>query len=1120
MKQNFTYCYIACLCAALFFSACADDWDVRRGHVIQEGVPVTVSLDFGVSASKVVTRAAQSDEAEQTVNRLYLFVFNSDGSLDSKQLYSSAELTYTGDCLGLSFSMHSGYDKRFYAIANPVSGSGTLTTDELAGVATEDELLALTSTLAEQTNIERSYFLMSGKMESATADDRINVSEDGNIEGMKTCETHHRPLIELERVDARITFKIKGVTPNRNYEDFTFVPDRYWVENIPQHTYVFPHDADYVDVSEGALNYASMSAEGEYGIQQNVEGQDENDYYYFEFYIAENRLQPKQFIQAGDVEAHKAENLYALREKRDKHNLTDDSSKTGQTLENGAFTYANEYSTYVVFHGILSYTDRTSGQQFVYADATYTVHLGETGTANDAYNVERINNYDTQRNTHYTYTVEITGIESMRVEVEDDRVEDRPGVEGDLIFSGEAVEEMDAHYGRTQFTLTRGAIKQGLSWAIHTPFQSGMKPFVDSNYRTETNAENEIVKVLTNESDYTSEEWKALQTDLNLNDYKWVQFLINEEAGFDTERYKFAKYPGYASYVGKDYSEAVIDVPAPPFGGTGAVPPNSDFYKGKNVVLYDVNQLLNHLYAEAYNENSTIFEGTGDGATVTITAFVDEYVYVYDPTMIYYRSPEAVTAANHIGIDLKLWKKVVNRDNRMLYLCTTGAIYSEDGQTSVSRNVFTIAQKPVYTFYNANDNAVTNGWGTESINETGPLGVNTVRHFSEGRDRRNTTSNGLINTWNVLNTNNGENLTWDEIMTLGDRDSDDDGIFSLNKGYDDIWHACIARNRDLNGDNVIQEKEVRWYLASIDQLTDLWIGENSVNEAARLYTWDYRSESDGIIRSHVASSSYNNGYYTNPWKIWAEEGASRGAYNADEDVNGTYTKTGNAIARNLWATYGSHVNPWNGENPQGLGLIHYRCVRNLGISLDAPETPFQPYVTVEEGTYKNEDGQSFQELVISLEKMEPNSIRSAIYRDVDLPTHTERSSVNRPYKKFAVICNNGYDENGTPDGNTAASWEYYQSHSVCPQGYRVPNQREMMLMYIYIPQSEYSDKMTWSITGSNGRRYVTGTGFSFKDYYYDTGRLGFMYDTSNNGVMFLLHDNDNGYVRCVRDVPD
>ena len=76
--------------------------------------------------------------------------------------------------------------------------------------------------------------------------------------------------------------------------------------------------------------------------------------------------------------------------------------------------------------------------------------------------------------------------------------------------TADAVEEMDAHYGRTQFTLRRGDIKNGLSWAIRTPFQSGMKFFEKENYLT-----NDDGTIKTQESDYASDpnKWKKLQTD-------------------------------------------------------------------------------------------------------------------------------------------------------------------------------------------------------------------------------------------------------------------------------------------------------------------------------------------------------------------------------------------------------------------------------------------------------------------------------------------------------------------------------------------------------------------------------------------------------------------------------
>lgn len=1111
MNMKLFKIYIISLVTMAMIVACTDEWDLQKNNFIREGVPVTVSLDFGVSASKIASRAAESETTERTVNRVYLFVFNSDGSLDNKQLFTINSSTESCITSVTSFSMHSGYDKRFYAIANPTSGSGTLGANELARIESEDELLEQTSSLLIPTNIERSYFLMSGKMELASGSTQINVDEHGNIQGAETC-THDQPVIELERVDARITFKIKGA------EGLNFIPDRYWVENIPQHTYVFPHDEDYTE--ENGLNYVSMSDE-EYDVQRNVEGQDESGNYIFEFYLAENRLSPKKNIT--DTDANKeVENLYALREKREKETGIIDPNKPGKEEENGEFEYANLNSTYVVFHGTLSYFDNEK-QRYVYADSEYTVHLGSTGGSSNWNDPEYVNNYRTERNTHYTYTVEIAGVEKMRVEVQDDREEQRPGVEGDVIFSGEAVAEMDAHYGRTRFVLNKQDILRGLSWAVRTPLQSGMKAFNTKQFVENNN------NVSTDRNNYTLEQWESLQTDLNLNDYKWVQFVINREAGY-IENDDFAKYPGYQSYTGSDPNDPYQ--PAPPFGGEGANPEWTEYPANGKVVMYDANQLVNHLYAEAKRTNpaSSIFDRNGD---VIITAFVDEYVYVYDPREVYYRSPLTVKTDDK-DVNLQLWKDVVNRDNRMLYLCTTGAIYSPDGETSVSDNVFTITQKPIYTFFNENDDAITEAWGTESINETGPISPYPSAGESYGDLYINENANGLPNTRNVLyNSSNGaRNLNWDDLMYLDNsREPNNDGTLQLKENRNNIWYACIARNRDLNGNNIVDEDEIRWYLASIDQLTDIWIGQWSLNESAWLY------HGTGNVRSHVASSTYYVGGNTetgspnNPFVIWAEEGASRGALSSSTGYNGEGTNNTTIVDADKFGNSRRY---------------HYRCVRNLGISLEEKSPEVDPYVSVstDNHSYTNDDGETYQEIILNMERMERNSIRTAIVQDAELPSHTERDYTNRPYRKFAVIKDRDFWLNWKNDKNqwTFGSWlDYNNGQDVCPESYRMPNQRELMLMYINIPNNlesgmiwldpdntynDPNDDLNDVLVGDKdmdkytNRYYVCSTGYEYNNYYSDN-RPGFMYDVWA-GVLFLEtnRNHNRGLVRCVRDVAE
>lgn len=455
----------------LIGSACTDNFGIVDVNNVREGIPVQVTLSLGVGESALVTRSAESAETENKVNDVFLFAFNADGSLDNSAYFTS--FTVLNECLTVEFPMHSGTNKQLYAIGNPESGSGTLTTDILSIVENIEDLQKLASRLRIPYSVERSSFLMSGRLEAAASG--ITVDENGFISGyvQSSGHSHLFPLIELERVDARITFRVTATPPEDKkdvYENFTFTPDYYQVENIPQGTYVFPNENDYKAQGEGEKTYDSMS---EYNIVMPFDSE-EGNYQIFEFYLPENRLDYKNRItkeEQGD-----ASSLYALREKRNKETLEESNpNKPQQTERNTDFVYANDNSTYVIIHGILSYIDRSSGAtQFIQADATYTIHLGNTG--HDANDEERVNNYDTERNTHYTYTVTVTGVNSMVVEVDEEK-EVRPGVEGDVIIAGNEVVALDSHYGRTHFTLSRANIRRGLSWSVSTPFQEGMRVF-------------------------------------------------------------------------------------------------------------------------------------------------------------------------------------------------------------------------------------------------------------------------------------------------------------------------------------------------------------------------------------------------------------------------------------------------------------------------------------------------------------------------------------------------------------------------------------------------------------------------------------------------------------------
>lgn len=1101
-KMKLIYVWLLGLVTVL--TACADE-EIVKTYNIKEGVPVTVNLKFNVAASAVETRSAQDATVEQTVQRLFVIAFKRNGEISGKTYLESVNITGSGT---VTLDMYSGTGQQIFAVANPNSGVGTLSYEQLDAVTNLDDFKALHSQLRTDKgetvslSVERMAFLMCGQLKNTEGGTDIAVDAQGNLVGAAD-------KIDLERVDARITFNVKADGREKGYTNMTFTPKYYRVENIPQGTYLVPREnEDYAETM--TTGYASMQAAGkEYYFDEAKRENDDRSY--FEFYLLENRRQPRKRITSQEKKASYSEvqNLYALREKRESDTGKPvDGTKPGQEYVPGDFIFAQANATYVTIRGTLSFESFEDNEKYFYnADVTYTVHLGSTGSDPDDETL--VNNYDVCRNTHYTYNVTITGVESMRVEVLEDRIEKRPGVEGDVIKAGGEVVDLDSHYGRAKFSLTRGDIKAGLSWAISTPFQRGLKVFVRSNY---TENESEVGTVVSDVARLSSNQVENLKTGLSLNDYRWVQFAINQECvlkktGEPVPPSAFAKYPGYAAYSSKDLSEQ-----APAFGGEGYHYSGSTAIYSKDVVLYDVNQLLNHLFIEAYKSDSQLFlDANGnvspaEDATVTITAYIDEYVYKYNPNYVYYEIPTALKDGDE---DLTLWKDFVNAENRMLHICKKGAQYSPDGNTSWAESVITFSQRPIYTFYDP-DSDVSTAWGTEFKNESEDANLPATSSALNGitwNKGNNTFDDGRKNTVGVL----GQltDLKWTDVLYLNEAD-----YGRLKEGYKCVWFACLGRNRDLDGDNIVDLDEIRWYLASVDQLTDIFIAEAAVPNA-KLYSQN--ATSTNVPLEHVISSTYNTitASTMSPWIIWAEEGASRGNL-GHENENGPYT---------------------------------YRCLRNLGLSLSSIASQVDDYVISkdENGDIITKDRKvkvgsgtvTYTERFIDLSRLEPNTLRAALTGGI-LPQNKERDDNDRPYRKFAVLVsaegdrrNSSYDNaSGLYPKDDYWTWNnlynYENNGNPCPDGYRAPNLRELMLMY-----TTYPDLFETKFGESSSSYYLCKTGFSFNgwgDYNDDFGspnRPGFVYvyeyntskpSASYGNLMLLTGGGTSGKVRCVRDV--
>ena len=1101
MRQNIRHISILLLGTILLFNvACTRD--VFTPTPQETIVPLSeFQIGYQLDVTDVYTKAQQSVEIENTVRNLYVLLFAEDGHLvhskrylvttntslteEQKSRYDAVLRSFhtkedegSNRSSGIIPEFFTNYDGTaeeldgnltFYGIAN-YSTAVDQDLDNLAadGPAAETNLRNMTIDIAPGS-VERNYFFMVAEL----GDVHLNPTVSGNSISVERIGAN----LELRRLDAKVTFNIDVRIDGA--DNVSFENPTYKVHRIPNKSYLIERVK-----SSGVNNWdAAQNTETDFSCMDDDNFEHFDSFNgtsgFFAFYMRENRPVPSNEINGDARDKENAngknyKNLYVMREAwpydADKADPT-----TGKTpVHERDFTYAPENSTFVEISGNLNYTRKRENpethemeDEYVSGIVTYLVHLGETGGAADINNVNAVNNYDVRRNVRYIYNMLITGINSFEVEVSTDGKEERPGAEGDLAISDSQQFLIDSHYGRILLELDRDDIIRNVEQG--DPEQAGW---------------NVSSPLGTTKFDGTTISYPY--------DYKWILFAINREFG-EFGHDKMVKFPGTQAYDGgvtffldngsrKDDTTLRNEI-ANDFGNNypdGPTFKNSlssdNFYYGKNIddnaCLRDINQLLKHLYEEAVSGTSNLFDNEGK---VVITAFCDEYTYLYDPRTEDYIHPGTPTENES---DLLLWKEYVNTDDRVLNITPMVATdYSEDKNTSITHSFVKISQMAIKTIYNENDPDLKTAWGLETTNETGPLTWKARMNLYRG-NKNNTSSNGRTNFLNFwLETDDGwfgiggsgeykdGDINWTDVMTVDQRIEDANG---LNDNYRDAFHACITRNRDLNGNNKIDENEIYWYLPAQDQLSGLYIGQPALEESAWMYT------GDGTTKNHLVTSTFNgnDNNNTNFWILWSEEGASWGKLHGGGDENTT--------------TY------------------DYRCIRNLGIPIDDYTTPPSHYAEISTLHYDAE--RSYYTIDVGV--INSRALRSAPDDGDFLPLDHERSQNNQPFRSFDVL---------SLDYGRGITWtemrdkiDAHDNTNICPEGWRPPNQREFLIMMSLI-----------DLSGNLG----IATTFSFDGVglYTSSNRYGFLY-TSPNLRLYNDASNDNTsstplYFRCVRDTP-
>ncbi len=1052
--------WLLCATAAATVASCADEeWMSGNRQPVREGVPVTFNLNFQAESNRIETRAAQNETFEGRVYNIYVFIFDADGNKHYGEFFDGMNIAFTpnsNDQQGsVSVSTTSLNNATVVCIAN-LTTDGVYTdynvsATDMESIQTLNDLKAYEATL-ENENYERStqFFMTGYGYETDAQGNKLTTPESTSI--TIPDDIGQEPiycLLSPRRMDAKVTFIVR---PDRTkWEELDFKPRTWRVVNVPKQTPLLQADdpTQHIADTKGDDDYFNTDATSFELEERDTQNQSRLTSCGFTFYMPESRLQPKQAISASELTPQEA---YALREKREVINDNESyPDKPGQEYEKGDFTYAADHAAYVEMTGTLSYTipAGTTDNGITYltdytvnADVTLTVHLGYAdGNPDD---------YRTLRNTHYTYNVSLRGLDNVVVEVTNDgdqREEPRPGYEADVIFASEGVYTMDAHYDRQLITIDRSMVPR-LTWGVQTPFTQGI--YNISNYDNLSNM-------------------PVPGTGANLYDYKWIKFAINSDYGEADNVY--VKYPGDKNYNGGTE------------GGGEASPyysPNSQYHSDhassqtEAARMYDIHGLLKRLKQE-YNNGQTSGE-------VAITAFVDEYVYATHP---------------QTGYDiLSQWNLYVDAEDRLMYFVNSeNSQYSPDGNSSIVEAVKSFRQNPIRTVYDTGK-GLKSAWGTESILNGDLLAPGDVNNGTS-------TSNGRLNTIQCLlgmnYDNNPKILRWSDVLHVSFNDPDEH--YMLKEGYQDALHATLLRNRDLDGDDIVDFDEIRWYLAAKDQLVDLYIGEPALDSDAHLYPDDPTKLKKG---HYIYTSSSYNDKESGPWVYWSEECAALGSY-------------GNAYQK------GTAYYIMDGRFP-------YRCLRNVGIEITHIDQ--EPTALIQK--LEPEDAEADGTYLIDCSNLNEKARRTSFEAGSSLGAHDDESPQNRPYAKFRVsaegegnifpvpYCNWTHDWGLFYDENwNDEQWIYFQQQNPLG-GYRTPNLRELLIMATRLPESAWV-KSIYSERGlSNDTMYpyyLTMTKFSRggKEPYTDR-TLGFRLNPDNMTLGAIPNNDDNrGYVRPVKD---
>lgn len=1085
--------YITCLLTLFILASCSDEIEPVCDYTVT-GKDVTVKVRINTPVTDVKSRAPLSDYQIDEVRTLWI------------RTYSASTGAATCDWIKIEeikddLPTHDTEEKRYVDIATKSGSTYVIAVANVdnPGVTksapTESKPLR---ELLESADTWPEFLDIAALTPSATADINtapLPVTMSGCLSNVPVGGTHPSNLavwgstnynfapvfvpatssgtytmggaIHLRRLVSHVTFKIKAG------KDVTIRPSSYTVFNVPKATWLYERTGidGYNDnfggtcTRETAGDYFANSSQF---TSQYIS--EDNGVFAFDFWQGENKhksLPDGELAHLGIAFGDDQEKNYQYRELEVK-NENGANSGIYKCLSGEEWTPEN-MATFVTFRADIEYKDKfksdidgTVRDVTRIGNAVFTVHLG--------YLDKDAADFNCYRNTDYTYTVTVNGLNNVMVEAEKND-EPQPGVEGLVSDVENATIFLDCHYSSFNIQLSKDELKYN---------KPDNRPDVQGIGFVITAWDNGREYTFTEDSEISADEMKYID---------WVE--LRPTTGPNV----------LSKYYPRDHKTE----------------------GNKTFTLADAAK------AKTWDDNDPRFSTSG-----YYTVFVNEYTYETsadercisgDPNWARYVNQ------NSRQFFIRVTKEVSD-DGESVYARSKYAGSQASIQTYYSTSNFTEAQNGLPNGTAIGMEHINEMLGMNLFSSWRPSGMSdqNFRKTTNGRNNTWLWINSKGTDWsNFFNANDTDKDYWNQqwipavataslqngpeipggYMLLPSlkpspsayRDNEYKGNYSSTPGasiggallyrnnydpqprstnkdyYFEAISACMNRNRDNNGNGKIDADELRWFVPTSRMYLRLILGDYSLSNPIM----DFESLKDKTIDPVNGYNTRYLYYTSNGYIVWAVEGMSL------SDDNKPYAFT-----------------PWQ-----------IRCVRNLGSNLSTVTEGNKVEVAYEHDAVKR---------IVKMTYYDPASVRSISYTgngsgtssETDkMPVHMVTSQYNLPYKAFQYTTTAPTTDR-IPSDYSFNNWLTLIQNNPCSSlnnatngyGWRVPNQKELTILYnlgVFTP------------TGT-GSSYLTSCTVS---YFNTTGKGG---DMTNNKFMGVRGDAScqldfNAYpaIRCVRD---